>query len=93
MKFSKMPRLYGSTTVGERGQIVLPAEAREKFGIKAGEKLLVMGDEMGGFQKIVLMKNEAVAGLLKHLLNMEKFVKDGGVKEIETALKKEMNKK
>lgn len=34
-------KFYGSVTVGERGQIVIPAEAREELGLKAGEKLLV----------------------------------------------------
>ena len=31
----------GAVTVGERGQIVIPAEAREAFGLRAGEKVLV----------------------------------------------------
>lgn len=33
---------FGSSTVGERGQVVIPAEAREEFGIQAGDKLMVM---------------------------------------------------
>jgi AbrB family looped-hinge helix DNA binding protein len=33
---------YGSVTVGERGQIVIPAEARTFLNISAGDKLLVM---------------------------------------------------
>lgn len=33
---------YGSVTVGERGQVVIPAEARNELGIKPGDKLLVM---------------------------------------------------
>lgn len=33
---------YGSATVGERGQIVIPAEARKDFGINPGDKVLVM---------------------------------------------------
>ena len=33
---------YGSVTVGERGQIVIPAEARADLGIKPGDKVLVM---------------------------------------------------
>lgn len=33
---------YGTATVGERGQIVIPAEAREELGFQAGDKLLVM---------------------------------------------------
>jgi AbrB family looped-hinge helix DNA binding protein len=37
------PRFYGTTVVGERGQAVIPAEAREALGLKKGEKLLVFG--------------------------------------------------
>ena len=37
-------KFYGSVTVSERGQIVVPAEARKDFNIKAGDKLLVFGD-------------------------------------------------
>jgi AbrB family looped-hinge helix DNA binding protein len=36
-------RFYGAATVGERGQIVIPAEARKKHGIETGDKLLIMG--------------------------------------------------
>ena len=37
-------KFYGSTTVGERGQIVLPAKLRKDFHIKKGDKLLVIGN-------------------------------------------------
>ena len=37
-------RFYGSVTVGERGQIVIPSDARKDYCIKAGDKLLVFGD-------------------------------------------------
>ncbi|HSX41862.1 MAG TPA: AbrB/MazE/SpoVT family DNA-binding domain-containing protein [Candidatus Saccharimonadales bacterium] len=47
---------FGSTTVGERGQVVIPAEAREKFNIKAGEKMLVFGAPHG--EAIVIVKAE-----------------------------------
>jgi len=33
---------YGAVTVGERGQIVIPAEARAALDIQPGEKLLVL---------------------------------------------------
>ncbi len=33
---------YGSVTVGERGQIVIPAEARTQMSIQQGDKLLIM---------------------------------------------------
>lgn len=37
-------KFYGSVTVSERGQIVIPAEARQDFNIKPGDKILVLGD-------------------------------------------------
>lgn len=39
---------FGSVLVGERGQIVIPKEARKLFNIKSGDKLLVLGDEDRG---------------------------------------------
>lgn len=35
------PMLCGTVTVGERGQVVIPADTRQKLNIKTGEKLLV----------------------------------------------------
>ena len=53
--------LFGSVRVGERGQIVIPKEARELFDIRPGEKLVVLGDETQG---IALCKEaEFMAGL------------------------------
>lgn len=37
-------KFYGSVTVSERGQIVIPAEARKDFRIAIGDKLLVFAD-------------------------------------------------
>lgn len=33
---------FGTATVGERGQIVIPAEARKRLNINPGDKMLVM---------------------------------------------------
>ena len=33
---------FGSATVGERGQIVIPADARSEMGINPGDKILIM---------------------------------------------------
>lgn len=41
----KGKHIFGMVKVGERGQIVIPKEAREIFGIKAGDSLLIIGDE------------------------------------------------
>ena len=39
--------IFGVVKVGDRGQIVIPKEAREVYGIKAGDSLLVLGDTTG----------------------------------------------
>lgn len=33
---------FGTATVGERGQIVIPADARKRFHIEPGDKLLIL---------------------------------------------------
>ncbi len=83
---------YGSATVGERGQIVLPAAARKRFNINPGERLLVLGSSAGGFERLVLMKSEAVTGLLKHLFNIERSLSGGGAAGGEKMLKKGINR-
>jgi len=49
---------YGAATVGERGQVVIPAEARKKYGIHPGDKVLVMGHPGGS--GIMLCKFDAM---------------------------------
>lgn len=44
----KGKHFFGSVTVGERGQIVIPQEARKLFKISPGDKLVILGDEERG---------------------------------------------
>lgn len=37
-----------TVTVGEKGQIVIPKQARDVFGIKPGDTLIILGDESRG---------------------------------------------
>lgn len=53
---------YGSVTIGERGQIVVPAEARQELGWNPGEKLLVM--KHPAYQGVMLFKIEQVREFL-----------------------------
>ena len=46
--------IFGTVKVGERGQIVIP-KARDVFDIKAGDTLLLLGDEAQG---IAIVKSE-----------------------------------
>lgn len=47
MKLTQHQHLIGSTVVGERGQIVIPKEFREKLELKSGETLVVMHNGHG----------------------------------------------
>lgn len=48
----KGKHLFGTVTVGTRGQIVLPKRAREIFHIQAGDSIVVLGDEAQGLALI-----------------------------------------
>lgn len=39
--------MFGAVKVGERGQIVIPKEARDVYGIKPGDLMLMVGDGTG----------------------------------------------
>lgn len=39
----KDKKLYGTATVGTKGQVVIPAEAREELNIQTGDRLYVVG--------------------------------------------------
>jgi AbrB family looped-hinge helix DNA binding protein len=53
------PQFWGSATVGERGQIVIPADARQELDIKPGDKLLIFSGMHGG--SLNVMKAEQVS--------------------------------
>lgn len=52
----KGKHLFGVVTVGDKGQIVIPAKARKLFSIDAGDQLVVLGDEAQG---IALVKSDS----------------------------------
>ena len=54
-------RFIVSVKVGEKGQIIVPKEAREMFNISPGDTLFVLGDKERG---IALMKSDAVYELM-----------------------------
>jgi AbrB family looped-hinge helix DNA binding protein len=41
-------KIFGTATVGERGQIAIPADARKEMSIKSGDKLVVFGNKISG---------------------------------------------
>jgi len=65
-RMGKTKHLFGSVKVGERGQIVIPKEAREIFGIQQGDILLVLGDVERG---IALVKADALQEFARKILD------------------------
>ena len=65
----KEMKFYGSTTIGERGQIVLPARLRDDFKIQKGDKLLVLGN--ADAYRISLVNPETMS---KHLDRMSEQI-------------------
>lgn len=54
--------------VGEKGQIVIPKEAREIFDIKPGDTLLLLGDEAQG---IAIVKNDVFISFAEDILKAQ----------------------
>jgi AbrB family looped-hinge helix DNA binding protein len=64
----RMPIFYGSVTVGERGQVAIPAEARREHDIIPGGKLLAFG---GPDKKVlVFVKAEFVTEFITGVTHM-----------------------
>ncbi len=51
--------LFGVVTVGDKGQIVIPAKARKIFDISAGDQMIVLGQEGEGIA--IVKANEFLA--------------------------------
>ncbi len=64
MKIPKGHYIFGTVKVGERGQMIIPKEARKIFDIKAGDTLIVLGDEKWG---LAVTKADV---LEKHAMNV-----------------------
>lgn len=50
-------KYIGISKVGEKGQIVIPKEAREMFGIKPGDSLVILCDKKKG---IAILKSDVI---------------------------------
>ena len=56
---------YGSATVGERGQIVIPVDAREDLGYKPGDRLIVLRHPV--YAGLMIAKFEAIQNMVDGL--------------------------
>ncbi len=53
-------KFVGISKVGEKGQIVIPKEARDMFNIKSGDSIIVLCDKEKG---IALVKSDVIEDL------------------------------
>ena len=57
----KKDKFVGISKVGEKGQIVIPKEARDMFDIKPGDSLVILCDKSKG---IGILKSEVIQDTL-----------------------------
>lgn len=57
------PSIFGTTTLGTRGQLVIPAGARKALKLKPGDRLIVFS----GGGPLCLVKAQAMRGFISHL--------------------------
>lgn len=81
--FALKDNFFGAATVGERGQIVIPAEARKKYGIETGDKILIMGapHKKGLMLVKIDAMREFMMTLLSDLQHLEQEIQNDGETE------------
>ena len=62
--------LWGTVKMGNRGQIVIPKEARENYGLSDGSRLVVLGDLEG----IALIPAERFEQQLRNAMEMSRKI-------------------
>lgn len=62
-------RVFGTAKVGDRGQIVIPKEARELFNIHPGDTLLILGEEDTG---LIVSRPEVLSDLANQVFETVK---------------------
>ncbi len=77
-EFCLKDHFYGAATVGERGQIVIPVEARKKYHIETGDKILIMGapHEKGLMLVKIDAMREFMLTLLSDLQHLEREIQN-----------------
>ena len=68
----KGKNIWGSVTINERGQIVIPKAAREQFALTGGQRLIVLSDEEG----IALIPAEKFEARMKAVLEYASVISD-----------------
>ena len=62
----KSRRVFGTAKVGDRGQIVIPKEARELFHIQPGDTLLIVGEDKTG---LIISRPEVLSDIANQIFD------------------------
>lgn len=57
--------IFGVLKVGDKGQIVIPRDARKQYNIKPGDALLLLGDKKG----MALIKTEIFQSAIEQVMD------------------------
>ena len=74
-KYIAKDKLYGTTKIGARGQVVIPAQARKDLGLKAGESLLVIGKHGKALGLVRAQDMEEMLRMLMSKITQKSFKK------------------
>ena len=56
--------IFGVVKVGDKGQIVIPRDARKQYDIKPGDSLMLIGDQNG----MALVKTEIFQNIVSQVM-------------------------
>lgn len=70
----KGKNIWGSVTINERGQLVIPKPVRDKFGLTGGQRLIVLSDDKEG---IALVPAEIFETKMKMAMEFASVKSDG----------------
>lgn len=57
--------IFGVVKVGDKGQIIIPKDARKQYGIEPGDSLMLLGDQRG----MALVKTELFQSLIGQVVD------------------------
>ena len=91
-KKAPIKAIFGMVKMGEKGQIVIPKEARDMFGYKPGDMLLILGDSEQGIaiptKEAVGKFHDILSGQVKYPLVEDKKAVDDAEKKVADDAKK-----
>lgn len=74
------PKIYGIVTVNEKGQVVIPADARRDQGFEPGTRLVIMSPPHN-HQGLMILRVEEIEKMMSHMTKVQEQIKQSEEKE------------